>query len=757
MSSSSTCPTDQLLHELAAGLSSASAAERLRRHVAECAACRARLERAPAAPSPDPDGSRLTVSGDPDDEQSEPARDELYFLKPSDAPNSRGRLGEYEVQGVLGRGAMGIVLRAYDPTLCRAVAIKVLAPQLAANPKALRRFKREAQAAAAVNHPNVITIHAVSEQEGMPYLVMELVAGVNLGQRIRSGRPFDLASLLRISAQVAAGLAAAHEHGIVHRDIKPTNVMLEDGIERVKITDFGLARATEDLSRLTSFGMVVGTPAYLSPEQVRGEEATFRSDLFSLGCVLYAMAAGHSPFQAVHPIETARRIAELDPRPLHESSDAVPRFYSDLVARLLAKEADRRPASAAEVRDLLVGYLAQTNQDPYGLLEGARTPPPAPARRPRRRRLVAGVGLLALLVAGAAGAWLAGVPIPWLTRPAAANVIPVATEAGQGDYDDLAAALDHATPGTTLRLLGPGPFRGPLLIADPVRLAGLTVEAPDGAVLEDPRPMSDTVVMVRGTPDVTFRGLEIRTGPKQHAVSVWRTCPGLTLDRLRLRQPPAAPVGAVVFWNGACGTDDRPAVLRGLDVAAGAIGVVLLGKPEQPTTAVRVEDCRFTGPGVHVTVEAAAGDLRVAGNVFDGGKCGVSIALGDGDHGPVRVSNNTFFDQPNWLAVKTARPGQKVTITRNLIVQCADVQEDKTGLGDVAGDWFRDNMWETEPTPRVAAFAEARAAVPLVAREHARPGFLRPAPGAPRPGADNDLLLRPYYGALDPATPAPPP
>ena len=176
----------------------------------------------------------------------EPKATELGFLSPSDDPKSLGRLGHYEVIERIGRGGMGLVLKAFDPGLNRVVAIKVLAPELAASPDARHRFTREVRAAAAVCHENVVTIHAVSEDDGLPYLVMQYVPGQSLQQKIDRQGPLSLNEVLRVGMQVAAGLAAAHAQGLVHRDIKPANIMLENSVERVKITDFGLARAIDD-------------------------------------------------------------------------------------------------------------------------------------------------------------------------------------------------------------------------------------------------------------------------------------------------------------------------------------------------------------------------------------------------------------------------------------------------------------------------------------------------------------------------------
>ena len=205
----------------------------------------------------------------------------LDFLAPSGKPGSLGRLGHYEVLEVVGRGGMGVVLRAFDERLHRVVAIKVMAAQLATSATARKHFTREAQAAAAVSHDHVVTIHAVEEADGLPYLVMQYVAGMSLQERLNREGPLQLPEVLRIGTQVAAGLAAAHAQGLVHRDVKPANILLENGVERVKLTDFGLAQAADDAT-LSQLGVVAGTPMFMSPEQARGGPLDHRSDLFSL-------------------------------------------------------------------------------------------------------------------------------------------------------------------------------------------------------------------------------------------------------------------------------------------------------------------------------------------------------------------------------------------------------------------------------------------------------------------------------------------
>jgi RNA polymerase sigma factor (sigma-70 family) len=181
-----------------------------------------------------------------------------------------GRLDHYHVQGVIGQGGMGVVLRGIDPELNRGVAIKVLSPHLAGVGAARARFMREAQAAAAIVHPSIVPIYSVVTQARLPYIVMPCIQGGNLQQRIDREGPLDLTEVLRIGLQIAEGLSAAHRHGVIHRDIKPANILIEEGSGRVLISDFGLARALDDAT-LTNSGMIAGTPQYMSPEQARGE------------------------------------------------------------------------------------------------------------------------------------------------------------------------------------------------------------------------------------------------------------------------------------------------------------------------------------------------------------------------------------------------------------------------------------------------------------------------------------------------------
>ncbi len=279
-------------------------------------------------------------------------------------------LGPYEVQQFLGRGGMGIVLRALDPQLNRVVAIKVLSPELAVDVSSRRRFLREARAAAAVSHPHVVTIHAVAvDDDRLPYLVMECIVGRSLQQKIDQTGPLKMKKILRIGTQIADGLAAAHKQGLVHRDIKPANILLENGIERVKITDFGLARSVDDAG-ITRTGEVSGTPQYMSPEQALGQFVDHRSDLFSLGCVLYAMCTGRPPFRGDNVAVVVKRICDESPRPIGEINSEIPGWLIQTIERLLAKDPAQRFQSAAEVAEVLSGQLAHAQQ-PQGTASAA--------------------------------------------------------------------------------------------------------------------------------------------------------------------------------------------------------------------------------------------------------------------------------------------------------------------------------------------------------------------------------------------------
>ena len=283
--------------------------------------------------------------------------------------------------------------------LNRNVAIKVLSASLATTGTARSRFLREARAAAAVVHEHVVGVFAVDEAAGMPFLVMEYVSGRSLQDRLDRDGPLSVKEVLRIGMQTAAGLAAAHAQGLVHRDVKPANILLENSVERVRLTDFGLARAVADAG-MSHSGVVAGTPYYMAPEQARGETTDHRADLFSLGSTLYAICAGHPPFRAETPLAVLRRVCDEAPRPLREINPEIPAWLEALIARLMAKDPSQRYQTADEAFDVLKKCLAHVQQPLSSPLPpGLDTLRRAAAWTRARRDLAA---LAVVLVAGAA-------------------------------------------------------------------------------------------------------------------------------------------------------------------------------------------------------------------------------------------------------------------------------------------------------------------------------------------------------------------
>jgi serine/threonine protein kinase len=275
------------------------------------------------------------------------------FLDEPCSLTSGSRILQYEVTQVIGRGAMGIVLKAYDAGLNRHVAIKLLAPEMAGNEKARQRFALEARFAAALRHEHVVAIYAVNELEGVPFLVMEYVQGSSLEALIDSGRTFSTAEIANIGRQTALGLAVAHEARLIHRDVKPANILLEEGTLNVRVADFGLARAIDEDFHLSQPGLLLGTPLFMSPEQVDGKPLTAASDQFSLGSVLYLLCTGQLPFDADTMSGLLHAVADKNPAPIRTLNPSIPEGVARVVETLHAKDPTKRFSSAAEVAEKL--------------------------------------------------------------------------------------------------------------------------------------------------------------------------------------------------------------------------------------------------------------------------------------------------------------------------------------------------------------------------------------------------------------------
>jgi serine/threonine protein kinase len=553
-SSSSSCPSTARLRHLAADRLASPEVAELVAHLDACAVCQRRLEALTGTTIPS--NSPVTFA-----HQDEAAlQDVLHalksaskptaaapalqiadwvrsFLGPATAPDALGRLDVYDVHEVLGHGGMGVVLKAFDTALHRWVAVKVLAPHLAGDPVSRKRFAREAQAAAAIQHENVVAIHTVSEANGLPFLVMEYIEGGSLQSYLNQFGPQDWWIAADLARQVALGLSAAHAEGIVHRDIKPANILVSGegtragavngthksrvtlssthqspitghhkaltaphappshhvprATQRYKITDFGLARAV-DAAQLTESGIVPGTPMYMAPEQALGLPLDARADLFSLGTLLYRLCTGQEAFAAESPMAALRRVCDTEPPPVQALNPEVPGWLAAVIGRLHAKRPGDRYATAAELAD----HLRQ------GLETGA-----VPALAHRGQGL--STGRLAVLVGLAFLAALVIVLSPGWT--------PLIGE----------EAVDRAQPGLSPRgiLRGhKGPIRAVSFAADGRRLA---TASEDGTVrLWDPAAATETATL-RGQDGAVYaatfapEGQLLATGGDDGLLKLW--------------------------------------------------------------------------------------------------------------------------------------------------------------------------------------------------------------------------------------------
>lgn len=379
-------------------------------HVDECPHCRASLENVAGAPELWRDLrdhlSGVSAASKVTDEAEVDGLAELTaLLDPSEDPRYLGRIGVYEICGLIGRGTTGLVLKAHEPRLGRYVALKLMLPGVNANGSARQRFEREGRAVAAVSNEHVVPVHAVDEHRGLPYIVMKYVPGPSLEQRLERQGALGMAEVVRIGLQVAEGLAAAHAQGIVHRDVKPANVILEDTIDRAMVTDFGLARVLDEVT-MTKSGTISGTPQYMSPEQARGDSVDPRSDLFSLGSLLYAACTGRPPFRAENLFGVIHRVCETEPRAMREVNPGIEPWLAAFVGKLMRKEPSQRFQSAEEVARLLRAELAHL-QNPTVAAEPPRDDwwttdvdeRPEPRRSPKWLAWAGGFALLA------AGGW----------------------------------------------------------------------------------------------------------------------------------------------------------------------------------------------------------------------------------------------------------------------------------------------------------------------------------------------------------------
>jgi serine/threonine protein kinase len=311
-------------------------------------------------------------------------------VTPADPFLGRVLMGQFELTAVAGRGAMGTVYRATQTTMGRTVAVKVLRADLLKDPSVVKRFLREARAAAPLNHPNIVTVHLVGEEEGIPYIVMEYVDGETLGALIEREAILPPRRALGIARQILSALSDAHGHGIVHRDLKPENILLVGKKKQdvVKVLDFGIAKIMQrpemgDVSALTRDGTIFGTPHYISPEQAGGQEVDVRADLYSLGVILFRMATGRLPFEGTSGMQVLlRHMREAPPRPR-----AIRKELPDALDGVILKSLEKQPSDRYQDAERFIEAIDEVEaliDDPAQTIHGV---PPAKAERRAARPL----------------------------------------------------------------------------------------------------------------------------------------------------------------------------------------------------------------------------------------------------------------------------------------------------------------------------------------------------------------------------------
>ena len=369
------CPPAEQLQRVAQGFATPGEESALAQHLDICDGCRGRFETFLATTEEqdalgrirredeDTDLSAILATSVPSSAPNEDGIGENLLpdglrLDPPRGQGFLGSLADFDVLSVLGEGGMGVVLRAVDRSLGRDVALKLLSNRMAKDPVARQRFLQEARSAARLNHPNIVTVHSVAQYKETPYFVMEYVAGTSLAHVLAAERRLESERAVRITCEVLAALEHAHQAGIVHRDVKPANILFESGTDRVKLADFGLARGVADSTRLTVAGSVMGTPWYMAPEQVEGNASPDpRQDLFSMGAVLFEMLAGTLPFPGPSPVQVLAQIRYSDPLDPIRTNPGIPRALADIVLRALQRDPARRFQSAAEFAAALKAFL----------------------------------------------------------------------------------------------------------------------------------------------------------------------------------------------------------------------------------------------------------------------------------------------------------------------------------------------------------------------------------------------------------------
>jgi predicted Ser/Thr protein kinase len=704
------------------------------------------------------------------------------------APGVVRKIGNYELLHALGQGGMGIVYAARDLTTGQSVAVKVLLPRNSQDEQFRKRFLREARAGALLRGPHIVPVIGMFEERDTLYLVMERIDGGSLQTWLEQHPTREVDWIVSIARQLARGLAVAHVAGVIHRDIKPSNILLDKEGKNACIADFGLAMLAQGSDNLTTTGRPLGTPNYMSPEQIRGETIDHRTDLFSLGCVIYAMVAGESPFHSETMATTTWRIIEASPQPLNKLDVRVPRGLARIVDRLLKKEPSARFGSAEEVDQALSRCLdpeqeaLESDFEVTQVFSDDRISVPPP-------RLAGGaLGRIALaaMAATLVGAFVVrpaflpsqqhpdkeplgvtsvlpvpvtpAAPEPHDAGPRAPRTWTVASD-GTADFDSLRGALKSAGPGDEIRVLDNAGYEGPIVIDEPVRLRGVRLISPQHATINASNPNGRFgSLIIMGTRDVFVEGFFVNGGAEHHAVYLSGDLAGTTLQDLTIAQPPGATWANLMLARECRGTAEAPLTIRLCRFATGKYGI-FSGREDTPTAVeadqVLIDGNEFFGDGTHIELAHAARNVRIEHNVFRNGDAihlRLPAAAGSGGFS---ICNNSFFEVRHCLQLGPADAEFDGKVGNNLLVAVSGPAW-TPDFDRRSGKWrFFNNICEdgnaADPTLASPLGLIVRDAL-LESRSPGEPGFLRPQATSPAASGGAGDGLPSYVGARAPDT-----
>ncbi|MBI3464781.1 MAG: protein kinase [Planctomycetes bacterium] len=712
--------------------------------------------------------------------------------------------GRYRILEQIGAGAMGTVYKAHDTKLDRKVALKMLPPQSVTDPDAVARFQREAKALAKLSHPNIIQAHDSDQDQGQHFLVMEYAEGTNLGQLLRTKGRIAPTLAAGFAYQVALGLQHAHEKGLVHRDLKPGNLLLTSTGE-VKILDLGLARFLQDQvgdPTLTREGSGLGTPDYMAPEQFHdARHVDGRSDIYSLGCTLYHFISGRVPFPGSSLSEKCTAHEEREPPPLEESCPEAPGGLTLAVNRMMAKRPADRFQTASDVAEALAPYVASSSQiflRIKGTVSWHGSQLGISVTRPRSRRLVtarlaAGFALAAVLLV------LVAVPRFW--RPhgpspvggSAAqddertkaepqvvtieNGLTVAKD-GTGQFATIGEALVAAQPGMTIRVLDNSNYQESLFITNRDSHTGITLESLQHATIEVEGAQGIGIRIV-GVPRVTVRGFRFRAqAPKQTMVVVRNSAPGLLLDQLETEAGAGTDYDAITFWGVKNPPEEPPSVVQDCILRQPQTGFFLLGA--EPCARIVIRNNRVIEPRNYgVLARGGVSQVQIVGNRLWGTTTYAAMQLHNlVNPADILIANNTIFDcTPAFRLWDAKVSGERIQLSNNLVLgatrpdmiflDSGGTEMELRGSGDgklVNEKWQVSCNWREVEEPRGDGDLEKswippglrdvrNVSIAVLSRTPTDVNFLRPAKDSPlaSAGAGNeDTSLPTYVGAVPP-------